>query len=255
MASQDNFEIRELLQSVERTGQLNFNVRIEENQRFASLDLDLKALEPILFAGRIAEFIYCYATYLAGESTGTIYPDEVFRSFEIEVLREVRRNMASLADLCEYQGERYRGIFLSYLGKRNPDIGITSLQDVMRLEMVGIEKINPTVLKILATFAATAGMVLVLVFGGVQGVKQYQAPHCVAQQSEYAEEKTKAIMKAARLEGKLTEQHQRSLDKIDDSLKAGIAACYPDFTSLGIGVTKEGITIDAGQKEKPKAPK
>jgi hypothetical protein len=93
------------------------------------------------------------------------------------------------------------------------------------LSFLGAYSENPTVTQILASGGAISTIVLALVFGTVQVMKEASAPACRAQYTELAQKQTEVFERAARLQGRWTPELRASHGDALKSITAASAHC------------------------------
>jgi hypothetical protein len=247
-------EIQRLLDMVQKEKTpLELSVDVYENKGYAALGIDLVPLNSVFFTCGVAEFIYSYASYLSGSKESIPYDSGTFEYFEREILIGIRRKpKLSWIDLYESAGELYEGIFKNQIGNRDGGFWFAASGGVLRVELVAISKENPTHFKVLILGPIAAIGILIALYGGVQLFETVNAPQCRQQYIDYAAQSRAQVMASAKQQGQLTSMHNKSLEKIDDTLAAGIAACGSSFKNLGLEYQGNGykLKVDAGGMHK-----
>jgi hypothetical protein len=214
---------------------LELTVNVYENEGYAALGIDLIPLNSVFFACGVAEFIYSYASHLSRSKEPIPYDKSTFEYFEREILPSIRKNLKQLRiDFYKKEGESLEGTFKNQFRNREGGVWFAASGTVLRIELVAISKENPTGLKLMVLGSIAAIGFLVALFGGVQLIEELNSPQCRQQLVTYAEHSRAQVMQSAKLQGQLTLTHKQSLDKIDDTLAAGIAACGSSFKNLGL---------------------
>ncbi len=244
-------EIQRLLDIVqEEKTPLELAIKVYENESYAALGIDLIPLNSVFFACGVAEFIYSYASYVFGRKESIPYDSDALEYFEREILTAIRRKpKPSWIDLYESAGESYEGTFKNQLRNRDGGFWFAASGGVLRIELVSISKENPTGFKLLVYGPIAAIGFLIALFGGVQLIEEVKAPQCRQQYFDYAVKSREQVMASAKQQGQFTLTHQKGLEKIDDTLAAGIAACGSSFKNLGLEFESKGYKVNANGGE------
>jgi hypothetical protein len=214
--------------------ELEISIRIEDGDRFAGLDVDVKALSALLFCGAIVEEVLRFGD--------TLYEDHAPRHFFGSMLRmseSAKKDGLSWVDCYQSRGqfaELYREIVR--LRRRGRSIAASA---ILRLEIVEVYRENPTVPKILATGTSAAIVLLTVTFSSIQLMQERGADHCRSQAYEMAKTNMTFLSAAARREGKWTKEHSGAEDLIMMNMNTSIAACGSNLNGIQLKTKpKEG---------------
>jgi hypothetical protein len=240
-------EIEALLYTVRKRESLELIVKIHENDGHAALALDLAALRSVVFAGGVAEFIYSYTSYLAGNEQELPYSNADFREFEREFFGEMTARKSSWRDLYSLDQDFCFEIFRKQLTRRNGGHEAVASGDILHLELARIWKENPSCRQILAGGAVGAILFLAGTFGWVHVQKTNKEEQCKQEWIVYASQQGKMLAEDGRFEGKFPSE---SYDKLQDTAAAGISACGSPLTNAVVKIDSKGVLIELGPPKK-----
>jgi hypothetical protein len=234
--------IERFLDIVEVSRRMTINVRIDGGPGYASLGTDVLWLHKVHFCVGVAEVVGSYVLGRTGISTEALYSDEI--SGELGgMFARIGHSADSWVDFYERQSYPAEQLFRVHLARRRGGPWAAGADDILRVDLVGLTKENPTLLQIIATGATTTMLALGMCFGGVQLMKEYGAQACREQYLDYSARESERIHRTARLEGRFTKEHEAALGKVRDMVNAGIAAC-------GSSLRDADVTLESGDPPK-----
>lgn len=217
------------------TPSLELLVKVHDDNRFAALGLDLRALHGAAFAIGAAELGIAYAHFVQfGEALAGFEPG-MLQELDYEI-RERRVAQRTWAELALDEGDFWYRLFETQLARREGGLEAFGRGDIIRAEMIDIYRENPSVKKILATGSLLGLGFLGLTFGAVQTMKQLHEPQCRMAALQSAEHDKDTIRRMARLEGRFTENHRAAWQAVEDSYKTSVAACGSALDSFSVEV-------------------
>lgn len=225
---------------------LSLTVRLDdEEKRDAPLGLDVAVLDAILFVGGTAEFLYWYASDLAGETSGLPYASTVFREFERDLAEVLAGHPANWMELYEFRQQACYRLFLRYLMRRDGGARAMAAGGIVRLELVRAWKENPSFRTIIASGVAGAMMIISSTFASVQIMREHDRKQCIEQAYDYGNRQAALLAKTGKFEGKLP---QDSYGRVQDVVNARIAACGSPLTGIGVKAGPGGVALEASSK-------
>jgi hypothetical protein len=246
--------VRELISGLATANfpRVDLRVRIFENENLpAPLGLDVQALRAILYVGAVAELIYSHASYLANQTEGLPYTNQVLQEFE-KSLQVLHPGGRSAWELYDTDHGRISQIFMQTLLRRSNGFwSAASSEQILRLELLELWKENPSNRKIMATGVAGAVLLLAAAFGFSLLHSEYGAVECRAGWHAYGNEQADRLVSVGKFEGKFP---QEAYDKLQLDVNNGIAACGSQLRGFTITLNKEGtfiVDLHSSTEKKP----
>jgi hypothetical protein len=243
----------EFINAVQSQAQLTITLRIEGSQTSATLGADVEWLGKILFVTGVSEFVFEYVTYLLGVRAPVLYDPVILQEFGY-LFGKARPYSRSWTDVFTEEGDFWVDEFRSQIRRRRGGYSAIGSGDVLRVTLESAWTENPRVRVILATGLASVMMILSGGFSATQMMKERNAVVCRQQQIDIARQQGEAILREAKLEGKLTPELERAYLKSLDVMNASIATCGATFRDVTITAspTPPKVTIHAGVALPPK---
>jgi hypothetical protein len=234
--------IEGLTESIQINERFKFTVKTHEGEGYASLGSDLIGLNAVLECVGIAEVAYAYWTLQSGDYSISPYSQDSLAEFGGMISASNRPE--TLIDAFRNQ-DHWLGVYRRQIARRRGGYWAVGDGEILRVELVYVYKENPTIKEILIAGAISAQLILVGTFGWIQVQKQEGVEKCQEQYLKYGEKGHEQLMKQARLEGHFTEQHKKSWEALQDTVKTGIAACGSkmDQIDAGIEVDEKGVAL------------
>ena len=208
-----------------------------EGERYASLDLDTKALAAALFSGAVIEEVIRFGNALYEKS-----PENYAFSSMIRMTEDVIRRGWNWVD-CYEHGDELAELFREIIRLRLRGSPIASSED-LRLELVEITRESPTTLKILAIGTAASMFMLASTFSALAVVKQHGADACRADAYRMEESNMRDLKELSRREGKWTKEHTEAETKILAAMNTAIAACGSDFKGFSVDLDLKNWKVE-----------
>jgi hypothetical protein len=228
-----------LIDDIRRNKRFEIVVRTYEGEGYASLGHDLIGLDAVIACVGIAEVAASYWTFPSG-AFNTYSPNALA---EFGAMISGRKSPNTWIEAFTDQ-DHWLDVYMRVEGRRG---GYWTVGDgeILRVELIDLYKENPTIKKILVTGFAAAQIFLAGCFGGTQVMKERAAQQCRQEYVDYGQHVSDAIFRQARLEGRFTEQHEKALQAIQDTVKTGIAACGSkmDRFQVGVKVNEKGVDL------------
>jgi hypothetical protein len=229
--------VEDLFKNIQQNKSFEIVVKTYDGEGYASLGHDLISLDAVLACVGIAEVAASYWTF----------PDGAFNTYSPQHLAEFGAMISGgqrPIDWVEAFNDKdlWFDVYSRVQGRRG---GYWTIGDgeILRVELVNLYKENPTVKQIIVSGVASAVFLLAGCFGGVQVMKEKGAQQCRQEQIYYGQHVSDAVFKQARLEGRFTEQHQKALQGVQDTVSTGIAACGSKLDKFQVGVKVKGVDL------------
>lgn len=231
-----------LTKSIESNERFSIMVKTHEGDGYASLGLDLIGLDAVLECVGIAEVATAYWMFESGDLSFSAYSPNMLSEFGGMISGS--NSPENLMDAFTSQ-DHWLDVYHTQIAQRRGGRWAVGDGEILRVELVELYKENPTVKQILVTGFAGTLIFLGGTFGWVHVKKENGAQQCQQQFLEYGQKGREPILKQAKLEGRLTEHHEKALQAIENTVTTGIAACGSklDEIDAGIDITKEGIAL------------
>jgi hypothetical protein len=242
-------DIEGLSRAVERNKRLEIRTRAYDGNGYASLGLDLRVLTAVFETIGIAEVAATYWGYgQMSFPTGfeKPLPGLSLALFDRSVSAVDRSTtwvdaLANQEDWLDLYKQQFFFPRRAYWAVGNGKI--------LRVELVELSKENPTVTKIIVSGFTAATLFLATCFGGVHLVKTIGEERCRQDYFDYSNRQTEIIMTQAKLEGRFTRNHEVALGRIQNSLKAGIAACTANMDEIDVTLGDQGVVVSVSRAE------
>jgi hypothetical protein len=234
---------------IDEQGELPIFVRVHQSEGDLSLYLAAWALDRILFAASVAEFIYCYSEFKLNDNAELVYSPDVFKRFEEEIVEGLRGRDQSILDFTAEEQAKYSYLFASYLRSRKGGNFLASNSETLRVSVVEFFHENPWVFKVIAAGVSAAVLSLAAVLGGVAIAEQLDSPQCRAEASAFYGARLAAAERQARFEGHMTDVHRANQKDILNAQNAAIAACQPRLPHVKVSASNGRVEIDFGPED------
>lgn len=221
----------------------NFNIFINisegDSDRYASLDLDIIALQQVLFVSRISEILYCYILYLSeNDAYKNICSENEIKTLEAFLLQDDEAMFSSLLIMEMPSLFGFSGLGINRI--RPHQKRIASSLEIFRLELVGVTKNSPT--KLMIHYAGSGAMMVLLTFCGIVVHKS------ISEDSNFKSSKSdmvhlqEIVLEIAKREGKATKYHDEAMKNINKAFEISVKASAAKITG-DVVIEEKGISI------------
>jgi hypothetical protein len=239
-------DFQELVTSILEEGRREFEIeiQIEEYNRGIAVDVSALVLNKVLFCGWMAQLLSDYADYLNGTFREKDIPENAIKFLDTEIVPLVLANQWSWIDCYEHPSQffwKFRHLYADSVS----GAGVAFRSELLRIEIVEMYMVNPSLWKIIVSGATAAMIFLASAFGAVHVTKELGAQECRAAHNELLVKQTDRLFAQSKLEGHFTNIHEEALAKINAAHSANIAVCGSAWSSVNLETNKGGVKVSA----------
>lgn len=212
-------------------------LRIHDGDRYASVDADTAAMSIVLFCGTVAEEVGNYASALEGSSKFD------WRAEAVEAIAaQAHQNGPTWVDQIE-RGQLFAEAFANIFRRRAHEERLAA-SDILRLEVIGFARENPSVFQIVAGGLTFAVIALAFSFSAAQLMHEAKSDECLARAYEMGKAGGERLDRIAKMQGHWTPELVQTNANILDAQNAAIAACNSVLSSVKVRAHGKGVDLD-----------